>query len=211
MKDDLKMVQALRRVLEASTGGRGTSKSAIEELAGVTREGKEVARSLLLGLGLRWAMVPLEKAKAGEVRMLSSLLGEVGRSSAESLGRGAGELSATLEKWISLSESKKLETRVQEYRGLLASGILGAVSSMVASLGPMMGSLNFSAQLTPPDPTAIRVAAAIMSANGAAMLGLYLSGRRFVLNVVGCILAFLFVSALVSPLLGVQTSTLWGR
>ena len=211
MKDDLKMVQALRRVLEASTGGRGTSKSAIEELAGVTREGKEVARSLLLGLGLRWAMFPLEKAKAGEVRMLSSLLGEVGRSSAESLGRGAGELSATLEKWISLSESKKLETRVQEYRGLLASGILGAVSSMVASLGPMMGSLNFSAQLTPPDPTAIRVAAAIMSANGAAMLGLYLSGRRFVLNVVGCILAFLFVSALVSPLLGVQTSTLWGR
>jgi len=211
VKDDLRMVRALRRVLEASSGGRGVSKSAILELPRVSSDGREVARSLLLGLGLRWAMKPLAKAKTEEVRMLSSLVGEVGRSSTESVGRGAGGLSATLEKWVSLSEAKRLELKVQEYRGLLTSGILGAVTSVVAALGPMMGSLNFSGQPNPIDPTAIRLAAAVMAANGAAMLGLFLSGRRFFLNVAVCILAFLFVSALVSPLLGIQPSSLWGR
>lgn len=204
MTSDEATVRAMRRILESSASGRGVSRSAIEELRGGDGLERDAARSLLLGESVGRAMEGIVEGASEEVSMMASLVPEMAKSSPDSVGRGVGGFSETLERWVRAGESRRMEWKVQEFRGLLSCAVLGAVVAVVSSLGPIVGNLSFGSASAQVDGSGLRIAAVVMAGNGAVMLGLYLSGKRLVLNVIACLLAFSFVSFLVSPLVSLQ-------
>lgn len=141
--------------------------------------------------------------------MLATLAVSAPRSSTASVGKNGRALASTLGGWIRSRESRQLEQKVLRFRGLLASGVLGAVSSTLARLGPLVGTLGFGLG-HPPDPTPLLYAAAAMSSLSSGMLGLYLSGRRFVANVMLTVLVFVIVAAASAPLVSIPAAGLWG-
>jgi len=210
MNADLSMLLSLRRVLESAGGGKGMSRSLVEELAGVRPLGTESARRLLLGFPLSNSLRPLVERGSDEVSILASLIVSAPRSSISLVGRSGGFLAKTLERWVKVKENSTLEHRVMKFRSLVTSGVLGAVTAMVASLGPLVGSLDFSSIAPPVNSLTFIVAAAAMTAISSGMLGYFMSGRGFYLNLVASLLLFSAVSVLVAPLVSIPSLTLWG-
>jgi hypothetical protein len=209
LNPDLAMVLSLRRVLESARNGKGMSRSIIEELGSALPPYSEPARILLLGFPLSASLKPLTEDGSQEVAMLASLIVSAPKSSATLVGSSGEALATTLERWVKIKESAKLEQKVLRFRSIVTSAVLGAVTAMVASLGPIVGNLNFTA-LTAARPEALLPAAAGMAAVSSGMLGLFMSGRRFYVNVAVSLAVFVAVSAITSPLVNIPNLTPWG-
>jgi hypothetical protein len=209
MNPDLSMVLALRRVMESVEEGRGMAQALVRELGGVGPVGLETVREILLGFPFSLSLRPLRGSKSEEVAMLASLLVSASKSNTSLLGKNGEALSHTLEGWLKLKENSKLEHRVIRFRSMVTSGVLGAVCATVATLGPLLGNLDFTTQ-TRPDPGALLFFAAGMTAISSGMLGFFMSGSRFFANVALALSVFVFVWSLASPIASIPMIPLLG-
>ena len=210
MNTELVRILTLKRVLESAGEGMGVAQSVARELRRAETPGSEAARLVLLGYPLAVALRPLIECGCEEVSMLASLIVTAPRSSSIVIGRSGGILASTLERWVKAKESGKLQQKVLRFRSLVTCGVLGAVTAMVASLGPLVGTLDFTGASQPTGSTMLLYSAAGFAGISSCMLGLYMSGRSFYLNVVVALGVFTLVSTLASPLANVSTASLWG-
>lgn len=210
MNRDLALVLSLRKVLESAGEGKGVARSVVESLGRGPPEGSAAARLLLLGHPLGRAMRPLAESPVTEVAMLSSLIVAAPTSSASLVGRSGEALAGTLERWVKARETRKLEQRVLRFRSLVTSGVLGAVSGMLASLGPVVGNLDFAGSAPAADPAVLLAGGAAMAAISSAVLGLYTSGRGFLWNVAVTLALFALVGAVATPLASFGPPIAWG-
>lgn len=210
MNADLSMVRSLRRVLQSAGEGKGLARSVVEELRRCAPPGPEAARMTLLGYPLGTSLGPMVEAAPEEASMLASLMVAAPRSSASLVGRSGEGLAEILERWVKARESRLLELRVLRFRSIVTSGVLGAVTAMVATLGPLVGSLGFTGGAPPSNPAALLWGAAGMAAISSAMLGLFMSGKGFAVNVGITLGAFALVAAVASPLAALPAVSPWG-
>ena len=209
MNPELDMVLSLRRVLESAEAGMGMSQAVVRELGPVPLAGVGAARMLLLGFPLGVSLRELVEGRSEEVGMLASLAVSSPRSSTALVGQSGGELAVTLERWVKLRENGRLEQKVLRFRSVITCGVLGAVTAMVATLGPLVGSLSFTAPSTQGTLELIP-AAGVMTAVSSGMLGLFMSGRRMFVNVAIALASFAVVWAVASPLASFSSVTMWG-
>jgi len=207
---ELVRILALKRVLESAGEGMGMAQSVTRELRGVKQIGSESARLVLLGYPLAVALHPFVESECDEVSMLASLIVSAPGSSSAMIGRSGGILADTLERWVKAKESGKLQQRALKFRGLVTCGVMGAVTAMIASLGPLVGSLDIIGTSAQTSSGILLYSAAGLTCMSSCMLGLFLSGRGFYLNVIVALGVFALVSTLASPLANVSTVTLWG-
>ena len=210
MKDELALLLSLRRTLEATAQGMGIARALAEGLRSASPAGVGVARLVLLGYPLRVSMAPLADGGSDEVAMLASLIVSATKSSALTVGRSGEVLEMILERWVKAKEGRRLEQRILRFRGLVTSGVAGAVVAMLASLGPMVGNLSLATGASSPAAGLLLPGAAVMAGVSSAMLGLFMSGRGFVANVAVSMGVFAVVSAIAYPLANVPTLGLWG-
>lgn len=209
MNPELLLVRSLRRVLESASEGKGVARSLVEELRPSALPWSGAAKMLLLGYPLRASLETFLESPSEEAAMLASLIAASPASSARLVGKKGEALAATLEEWVKAKESRRLEGKVMRFRSLVTSGVLGAVTAMVASLGPLVGSLSFGGAPPAVDPTALLAGGAAMAVVGSGVLGFYLSGRGFLLNVAVTIFVYALVGAAASPLGVLAPATLW--
>lgn len=198
----------LRKVLESVAFGKGVAQALVAELREEGAGGREVARLLLLGHPMDVSLSGMTEGKSEEVSMLSSLVLWSSKGSAKVVGERGRSLSPVLERWLKLKENEKMERRVIAYRGLIASGVLGAVTAMVATLAPLLGTFVLSQQPAPQSGY-LPFAAAILATMSSAMLGLYVSGKTFAVFVLVALSAFAAVYFAVSPMVDVTPLSLW--
>ena len=210
MNSELVRILTLKKVLESASEGMGMAQSVARELRRDESPGRESARLVLLGYPLAVALRPLIESGCEEVSMLASLIVSAPRSSSVIIGRSGGMLASTLERWVKAKESGKLQQKALRFRGLVTCGVLGAVTAMVASLGPLVGTLDFTGASQPAGSTTLLFSAAGLTGVSSCMLGLFMSGRSFYLNAVVALGVFTLVSTLASPLTNVSTVSLWG-
>ena len=210
MKSELSIVLTLRKVLELARDGKGVAGSLVRELGGAEVPGKEVARRVLTGFPIESSLLPLLAGDSREVAMLASIVVASAKSSSALAGRNGELLSYTLERWVKARENRRLEEKVLGFRGFIVSGVLGAVSGMVAALGPVLGALDFSRAQAQADPGSLTYAAAAMVILSSVFLGLSMSRRKFYLNVFVAALAFLAVLYMISPLVSLSAGLPWG-
>lgn len=210
MNHDLAKILALKKVLESASGGMGMAQSLAKVLRRVEPPGKESARLVLLGYPLAVALRPLIESECDEVSMLASLIVSAPRSSSAMIGRSGGVLAGILERWVKVKESGKLQQKALRFRSLVTCGVLGAVTAMVATLGPMIGSLDFTGTTPPTGSSTLLYSAAGLTVISSCMLGLFMSGRSFCLYVAVAMGVFALVSTLASPLANISTVSLWG-
>jgi hypothetical protein len=210
MNRDLSLLVSLGNVLDSVRKGRGVSQALVVEFRRSPGLGRTAARMTLLGFPVGSALRPLEESGSEEVSMLAALITTSQRGSSRLVGERGRSLAATLERWLRAKESDRLEGRVMRWRGLIASGVLGAVSAMVATLGPLVSGLSFaSTSVSAPSPY-LPAVAALMVAASSSMLGVFMSGRGFLPNLVTSMAAFWVVSFSVSPLASVGSYPPWG-
>jgi hypothetical protein len=210
LSSDLSMVRSLRRALDSAGEGRGMARSVVEELRHSPPLGSDAARMLLLGYALRPSLRSLVESASEETAILASLIVAAPESSAPMVGKGGEELAGTLERWVKARENRKLERKVMRFRGVVTSAVLGAVTSMIAALGPLVGSLNFTGGAPSVDPLTLLAGAGAMAAISSAMLGLYMSGRGFLVNVAVTLGVFIIVGAVATPLATLPSAVMWG-
>jgi hypothetical protein len=209
MNKDASMILSLRRVLEKTGEGSGVSRAVVEELGRTEGAGRASARLLLLGNTIADSLRPMVEGTSEEVSLLASLVVAAPGSSAPLVGRSGGAIASTVERWVKVKESRALEQRVLRFRSLVTSGVLGAVTAMIASLGPLIGNLSFTGGATT-GSGALLFGAAAMAAISSGMLGAFMGGRRFYLNVIVALGAFTLVSVAAIPLASVPAVSLWG-
>lgn len=210
MSRDLSLIVSMKEVLESVAEGKGLARSIVEKLGGAGPAGAEAARLALLGRPIPVALRPLVEGGSPEVSMVAALMVSAPRSSTRRVGRSGKPFVSTLEGWLRSRESRELEQKVLGFRGLVASGVLGAVTSMLASLGPLVGNLDFGGGARAVNPGPLLYTAAAMAGVGSGMLGMYMSGKRMFLNVALTLAVFAVVAAAASPLGGITPSGVWG-
>ena len=210
MNTELVRILALKKVLESASEGMGMAQAVARELRRAEPLGRESARLVLLGHSLAFALRPLVESGCEEVSMLASLIVSAPKSSSTMIGRSGGILAGTLERWVKAKESGKLQQKALRFRSLVTCGILGAVTAMVASVGPLVGSLDLTGTPPPTSSATLLYSASALAAISSGMLGLFMSGRSFYLNVAVTLGVFILVSAIASPLANVPTVSLWG-
>ena len=186
----------------------GVAEALVRSLPGSGAAGVDVARRILLGYPVSASLEPMLSG-SDEIASLALLLGAGEGSSAKSLGRSGERVSLLLEGWIKLRESRKLEARVQRFRSLIVSCVVGGVSAMIATLGPMLSSLYSTTTALSGGAGFTLYAGAAMAATSSAMLAIYVSERRFYLNVALSLISFVAVWGFVSPLASFTISPLW--
>ena len=211
MNAELSAIFSLKKVLELAGEGMGMAQSLVRELRTLAPEGSEVARMVLLGYPLAVSLRPLAESRSEEVSMLTSLVVSAQGSSSALVGRNGSAFAATLERWVKARENGRLEMKVQRFRSLVTSGVLGAVTAMIAALGPLVGNRSFLGTAPDSGTGALMLAAAGMTAISSGMLGYFMSGRRFYQNVVVALLVFAFVDLLASPLANISPLLPVGR
>lgn len=207
MNRDISTVHSLRRILESAVQGKGLARSMVEELKGDRSLGSHTARLLLLGYPIETALSTMIEGSSEEVAALGSLIISAPRSSAEVVGKNGAALAGTIERWVKARETGLMEQRVLRFRSLVTSGVLGAVTAMVAAIGPLLGNLGLGPGA---DATGIPYAAAAMTAISSGMLGFFMSGRSFFVNVLVSMAVFAVVSGVATPLVSVSPGAILG-
>jgi hypothetical protein len=138
-----------------------------------------------------------------ESRMLAALIVRGAKGDTPVAGRKGEQISSSLEKWVRARESRRMEEKVMRFRGFVMTGVLGAVAAMVSSMGPLVSGLSFAGGPAPASPTLLKECAASMAALSSAMLGLYISGWRGIMNAALSLAVFALVSTSVAPLASV--------
>jgi hypothetical protein len=210
MNRHLRVLLLLRKVLMEVGSGRGVAGALVTVFRRTESGLNGVARATLLGYPPAESMRLLVHDEGPEVGMLASLVVNGARGDAKLVGRRGERLSLTLESWIKGREARRMEQKVIRFRGLIVSGVLGAVLGMLSSVGPLVGGLSFTTPLPPTDPIFVEAAAAAMACMSSAMLGLFMSGRGFLVNVASTLAVFALVTVAVSPLTSISPQNLWG-
>jgi hypothetical protein len=202
VRAELDAMHSLGRALKSAGEGKGLARSVAEELRTAGPLGEEGARRILLGHPLARALRPLMEGGGEEVSMLASLLVSAPRSSAPLVGRSGEALAVTLERWVKARENEVLEQKVMRFRSLVTSAVLGGVMGMLAALGPMVGGIGLGIGIGAGTggTGALVYGAAALTALGSGMLGAYMSGRRFFVNVALSLAVFAAISAAAAPL-----------
>jgi len=209
MNPDLSMVLALRRVMQSVEEGMGMAQAIVRGLGGVGPVGLEAVRKILLGFPFSVSLQALKESKSDEVAMLASLLVSASKSNTSLVGKNGEAVSHTLEGWLKLKENSKMEHRIITFRSIITSGVLGAVCATVATLGPLLGNLDFTTQARP-DSGALLIFAAGMTTISSGLLGFFMSGRRFIVNVAISLSVFALVWSLASPIASIPMVPLLG-
>jgi hypothetical protein len=197
---ELSTVVALRRVLQSVANGRGIAESVVHELPKGADGGAESARRVLLGFPIQTALQSITNGASSEVSMLASIVFQIAKISAPLGGKNGEALSYILERWVKVRESNRLEERVQRFRALIASAVLGAVTAMISTLGPLLASFGSGSLGVTTGSSNFLYAGFAMAISSSAMLGVFVSGRRFYLNVSVTAAVFALVGLLVAPL-----------
>jgi len=204
------MVLAFRRVLERAGEGMGVSQAVVRELKG-TGPQAEARKRILLGIPINSALLQIIEAGSAEASMLASLVIRCQDGSVQLTGKRGEELSYLAERWVKTRENQRLEANVRRSRGLIASGVCGAVSGMIATIGPLLGSLS---NLGNPGASgassqvSLLFPAATMALLSSGFLGVYTSGKGFYQNILTAGLVYLLVSIAVAPLANLPPLTL---
>ncbi|QQG49152.1 MAG: hypothetical protein HY247_02235 [archaeon] len=207
MDPDLELVRSLRKVLEMAASGRGIGASVVAEL-GRSRRGEAAAREVLLGhpyQGALWGVL----GGGHEVSTMLSLISTAEVSSVPLVAESAKGLAATVERWLKAKENARLESRVMVFRSAIASGVIGAVTAMIASLGPVVSSLDLHGQASRPDPASILLGAFALATIGSAFLGAFVSGKKFIVSVCITTVTFASVALLAAPISTVAPTIPW--
>lgn len=210
MNSELRTLFSLRMTSTAMGEGSGLAGALVKTFRNEKGELRSIARKTLLGYPPGLSLAPLVSSNSAEIAMLSSLIATAAAGSTEAVGRKGEGLSLTLERWLKAREGRRLQQRVYGFRGLIVSAVLGGVTGMVSSLGPIVGGLSFSGPPVLVDPAAIQLFAGGMASLSSAMLGLFISGRGFLVNVGITIVIFGIVSSVVAPLAAVAVPIPWG-
>jgi hypothetical protein len=184
----------------------GVSQSLIRELASAGPLGEEVRRRILLGLPPGIALIPISNGPSAEASMLASLVLSSRNSSVVATGKKGEILSNLAEKWVKARENQRLEARVRGARSLLASAVAGAVSAMIATIGPLLGSLSNIANPASAAAGSLLLPGAVMAMISSGLLGVYTSGRGFYINVLVTGAVYGLVSLAVAPLASFPSS-----
>ena len=186
----------------------GVCQSLVRELGDAGPAGEEVRRRVLLGLSPGFALLPVSNGRSAEASMLASLVLSSRNSSVVTTGRKGETLSNLAERWVKARENQRLEARVRRARSMLASAVDGAVCSMIATIGPLLGSLANIATPSTMAPGSLLYPGAAMALISSGLLGVYTSGRGFYLNAAVTGAVYLFVSLAVAPL-AIIPSSIW--
>jgi len=210
MNQRFKTILLLRRVFTLARQGAGLAASLVETFRDSGGREGDVARKILLGYPVPVALKEFAEGSSKELSMLAGLLANSPAASAQLIGRKGERLSIVLERWMKLNEARVMERRVMEMRSHMMSAVLGAVVAMLATLGPLVAGLNFFAPTTQLNGTALLLSSAAMVVVSTLSLGLFMSGRRFYVDILIAMAAFGLAVAVVSPLANVPTVNLWG-
>lgn len=210
MNKNLARMQLLKRVLSSISAGRGVSASIVLVLREGTGAEKLAARSVLLGYPPSKSMASIASDDSRELGALASLVTAASSSSAEAVGRKGIDLSRLLEGWLKVGQERAMEAKVFQLRGLIMCAVLGALMATVSTMGPIVASSAFfsSAPVTAPVPLALVSCA--MVAVSSTMLGLFLSGRGFYINLALSMGVFLVASFATAPLVSEVGLSSWG-
>jgi hypothetical protein len=210
MNRRLARLHLIKRVLASISAGRGVSTSIV--LALRQGEGAEelAARKVLLGFPPARSMASIVSDKSRELGMLASLVTMASSSNVASIAKKGTELSNLLEGWLKAGEEKAMEARVFQMRGLIMSAILGALMATVSAIGPLVASSDFLSGGAVSAGPSLYLMAGAMVAVSSSMLGVFLSGRRFYVNLGLALGVFLVASYAASPLSSVTGVNAWG-
>jgi hypothetical protein len=210
MNRRLARMRLLKRVLASISAGRGVSASIV--LALRQGEGAEqlAARKVLLGFPPGKSMALVVSDESRELGMLASLVTMASGSNVAAIGKKGTELSNLLERWLKAGEERAMEARVFQMRGLIMSAVLGALMATVSTMGPLVASSNFLLGGAVSAAPSLTLVSGAMVAVSSSMLGIFLSGRRFYVNLALSVGVYLVASFATSPLGSVTGSNLWG-
>lgn len=200
----------LRKVLASIGAGRGVSASIVLALRAGEDAERAAARMVLLGFPPASSMSPLVGDESREIGMLASLVTMASASNVAAIGRKGADLSNLLERWLKAAEEKAMEARVFQMRGLIMSAVLGALMATVSTMGPLVASANFLVGGAAPAASSLGFVSGAMVAVSSSMLGFFLSGRRFYINLAIALGVFLAASFATSPLVAVPGMNPWG-
>ncbi|MDV3277416.1 MAG: hypothetical protein LYZ69_02985 [Nitrososphaerales archaeon] len=210
MNRDLARLLLLRHVLDSVSSGRGVSASIVKSLGAGGKEERAAARKVLLGHPPAVSLAALVSDEARELSMLASLIVNASRSSARVMGQKGEALATVLEGWLKAREARLLEGRVLQLRGYIMCAVLGAVMAIISAIGPVVSSINFlQAGSSTGGPTLTYTAAALVGISSS-MLGVFLSGKRFYVDLAVAMTVFALALEAASPLAAVPVAPLWG-
>jgi uncharacterized membrane protein len=126
------------------------------------------------------------------------------------IGKKGADLSNLLERWLKSAEERAMEAKVFQMRGLIMSAVLGALMATVSAIGPLVASSNFMTGGAAPAPQSLYLVSGAMVAVSSGMLGIFLSGRRFYVNLVLALAVYAVASVATSPLVSVSSTSMWG-
>ncbi len=210
MNKRLARMQLLKRLLSSISEGRGVSASIVLTLKQGEGAEKLAARRVLLGFPPDKSMAPVVFDESKELGMLASLVTLASASNAATVGKKGEELSNLLERWLKASEEKAMEARVFQMRGLIMSAVLGGLMAVVSAVGPLMASTDFLAGGAFTAGPSLSLVSAAMVAVSSSMLGIFLSGRRFYVNLALALGVYLVASFAASPLGSIAGFGAWG-
>jgi len=206
----LARLQLIKRVLASIGSGRGVSTSIV--LALRQGEGAErlAARKVLLGLPPSKSMAPIVSDESKELAMLASLVTMASSSNVAAIGKKGTDLSNLLERWLKAGEERAMEAKVFQMRGLIMSAVLGALMATVSAIGPLVASSNFLMGGTVAAAPSLYLFSGTMVAASSSMLGIFLSGKRFYVNLALGLGVYLVASFAAAPLSSVTGMNVWG-
>lgn len=210
MNRDLARMQLLKHVLASVSAGRGVSASIVLSLRRGEGEEKGAARRVLLGFPPSKSMGSIVSDKRRELGMLASLVTLAAGSNVEAVGRKGAELSKLLERWLKAGEERAMEAKVFQMRGLIMSAVLGALMATVSTMGPLVASSDFLIGGATSAPQSLSLVSGAMVAVSSSMLGIFLGGRRFYVNLLLSMGVYLAVSFATAPLAALPTISLLG-
>lgn len=199
----------LKRLLASVSSGRGVSGSIVVAFKGAKRNERSAARMVLLGHPPRTSLASIAPYESREVGMLASLVTLGSGSDVVLLGKKGLELSTILERWLKAREARLMDARVMQMRGFVMSAVLGAVMAIVSALGPIVSTSTLLGPTAPIGPS-LDYASGAMVVVSSSMIGLFLSGRRFYLNLALALGVFWLALSAASPLSSIPDARLWG-
>lgn len=210
MNKRLVRLQLIKRVLASISSGRGVSTSIV--LALRQGEGAErlAARKVLLGFPPTESMASIVSDESKELGMLASLVTMASSSNVAAIGKKGTDLSNLLERWLKAGEERAMEAKVFQMRGLIMSAVLGALMATVSAIGPLVASTSLLTGGTVSPGPSLYLLSGAMVAVSCSMLGFFLSGKRFYVNLGLGLGVYLVAFFVMSPLSTVTGVSAWG-
>ena len=210
MNRTLARMRLLKQVLSSISAGRGVSASIVLSLRRGEGAERLAARRVLLGFPPSKSMGPIVSDESRELGMLASLVTMAAGSNVAAVGKKGAELSMLLERWLKTGEERAMEAKVFQMRGLVMSAVLGALMATVWTMGPLVASSKLLLGGVATAAPSLTVVSGVMVAVSSSMLGIFLQGRGFYVNLLLSLAVYLAVSFATAPLAALPAINLLG-